>query len=82
AWPIFVGQMLSLATTAKHGHLLAGMRGKAEALLRWRTFRSDLQAASRIEAAISESESEIRALQKKIGFDIYWRLYFSLVPPA
>ncbi|HXE65186.1 MAG TPA: glycosyltransferase family 2 protein [Bryobacteraceae bacterium] len=82
AWPIFVGQMLSLATTAKHGHLLAGMRGKAEALLRWRAFRSDLQAASRIEAAISESESEIRALQKKIGFDIYWRLYFSLVPPA
>jgi GT2 family glycosyltransferase len=82
AWPIFVGQVLSLATTAKHGHLLAGVRGKTEALLRWRAFRNELQAASRIELAMSESESEIRELQKKIGFDIYWRLYFSLVPPA
>jgi GT2 family glycosyltransferase len=82
AWPIFVGQMLSLATTAKHGHFLAGLRGKTEALLRWRAFRSNLQAASLIEAAMLSSESEIRELQKKIGFDIYWRLYFSLVPPA
>ncbi len=82
AWPIFVGQMLSLATTAKHGHFLSGVRGKVEALVRWRAFRKDLQCASRIEEAISESESEIRELQKKIGFDIYWRLYFSLVPPA
>lgn len=82
AWPIFVGQTLSLATTAKHGHLLAGLRGKAEGLLRWRTFRSNVQPAKLIEAAMSESESEIRALQKRIGFDIYWRLYFSLVPPA
>jgi GT2 family glycosyltransferase len=82
AWPIFVGQLLSLATTAKHGHLLAGLRGKAEALVRWRAFRSTVQAANLIEAAMSESESEIRELQKKIGFDIYWRLYFSLVPPA
>ncbi len=82
AWPIFVGQMLSLATTAKHGHFLAGLRGKTEALYRWHDFRSDLQDASRIEAAISESESEIRELQKKLGFDIYWRLYFSLVPPV
>jgi GT2 family glycosyltransferase len=82
AWPIFVGQMLSLATTAKHGHFLAGLRGKTEALLRWRAFRSNLQAAGLIEAAMLSSESEIRELQKKIGFDIYWRLYFSLVPPA
>ena len=82
AWPIFVGQLLSLATTAKHGHLLAGLRGKTEALLRWRAFRSNLQAANLIEAAMLSSESEIRELQKKIGFDIYWRLYFSLVPPA
>lgn len=82
AWPIFVGQMLALAMTAKHGHLLAGLHGKAEALVRWRAFRSGLESANLIEAAISQSESEIRKLQKQIGFDIYWRLYFSLVPPA
>jgi len=58
------------------------LRGKTEALLRWRSFRSGLQTASLIEAAMSQSESEIRELQKKLGFDIYWRLYFSLVPPA
>lgn len=82
AWPIFVGQMLALATTAKHGHLLAGMRGKLEGLYKWRDFRNDLQPATLIEAAVSESESEIRELQKMIGFDIYWRLYFKLVRPA
>jgi hypothetical protein len=82
AWPIFVGQMLSLATTAKHGHLLSGLRGKIEALWRWPAFRTNLQSAHLIEAAISQSENEIRELQKTIGFDIYWRLYFSLVPPA
>ena len=89
AWPILVGQFLALMVAAKHGQLFTGLRGKGDALRQWPAFRKDLNlaahpealraAAQAIEAAVTESELEIRHLQQKIGFDIYWRLYFSLV---
>ncbi len=82
AWPILVGQMLALLVAAKHGHLFTAVRGKLEALRQWNAFRGEVKARSAIEAAVSESEGEIRALQKQIGFDVYWRFYFALVPSA
>jgi GT2 family glycosyltransferase len=43
---------------------------------------TDAREKSRlVEAAFSQSELEIRNLQREIGCDIYWRLYFSLVRP-
>lgn len=89
AWPILVGQTLSLLVAAKHGRLFTAIRGKYDALRQWPAFRKEMQADSdpaslaeltkAIEAAFSESELEIRNLQRQIGFDIYWRLYFGLV---
>lgn len=89
AWPILVGQFLALMVAARHGQLLAGLRGKWDALRQWSAFRKDLdvtadpqalrEATDSIEAAFSQSEREIRNLQREIGFDAYWRLYFSLV---
>jgi GT2 family glycosyltransferase len=78
AWPIVAGQVLALGMTAKHWHLLAGVRGKWEALRQWRSYRRELEAGSRLEAVVIESEREILRLQKELGFDTYWRLYFSL----
>jgi GT2 family glycosyltransferase len=80
AWPIIVGQSLSLAGAAKEGHLLAALRGLWEAMRQWSAFRSDLPADSKqTEQALSASESQILTLQRQIGFDPYWRLYFNLV---
>ncbi len=79
AWPIFVGQILAVLAAAKKGHLLAALRGKWEGLRQWSAFRGEVKPRSAIEAAVEESEREIRRLQKQIGFDLYWRFYFGLV---
>jgi GT2 family glycosyltransferase len=79
AWPILVGQILAVLAAAKKGHLVAALRGKWEGLRQWSMFRSEVKPRKAIEAAFSESELEIRKLQKQIGFDVYWRFYFGLV---
>jgi len=79
AWPILAGQVLSLGAAAKQGNFIAAFRGKVDALRRWRTFRDDLPAAAHAEAIFSASEREIGELQRQLGFDIYWRLYFALM---
>lgn len=82
AWPILVGQLLAVLAAAKKGHLLAAIRGKWEGLRQWSAFRNEVKPKRAIEAAFSESEREIWRLQKQVGFDLYWRFYFSLVRPA
>ncbi|MBV9301471.1 MAG: glycosyltransferase family 2 protein, partial [Acidobacteriaceae bacterium] len=79
AWPILVGQILAVLAAAKHGHLFTALRGKWEGLRQWSRFRNEVKPKGAIEAAFSESEHEIRRLQKQIGFDLYWRFYFGLV---
>lgn len=89
AWPVLVGQLLSVLAATRQGHPLAALCGKLDALRRWREFRVQhavssadprgRQATEIIEKAFAESESEILRLQREIGFDIYWRLYFSFV---
>ena len=81
AWPILAGQTLALLAAARQGHPFAALRGKWQALRRWSTFRDQLPPAPAIEAVTTSSEREILAIQRAIGFDIYWRLYFSLVNP-
>jgi GT2 family glycosyltransferase len=80
AWPILVGQFLAILAAAKHGHLFTAIRGKWAGLRQWSAFR-ELQRGpvEKLEAVICESEREIRTLQREIGYDIYWRLYLSLV---
>jgi GT2 family glycosyltransferase len=79
AWPILAGQTLALLAAARQGHPLAALRGKWQALRHWSGFRNQLPPARAIEAVTTSSEREIFAIQRAIGFDIYWRLYFSLV---
>lgn len=80
-WPIFVGQTLSLLAAAKQGHPFSALRGKWQALQQWSSFRNALPVAGQIEAVATGSEQEILRIQRSLGFDIYWRLYFSLVNP-
>ncbi len=84
AWPILIGQLLALLAAAKQRNFWAALRGKWAALKAWRHFRTSTDASSRrrIEAAFSDSEREIQSLQRQVGFDPYWKLYFSLVRPG
>jgi GT2 family glycosyltransferase len=81
AWPILVGQILALVAAAKQRNFWAALRGKLVAIRRWGAFRpnatSDWQR--QVERTFSQSEREIRTLQREVGYDSYWRLYFSLV---
>ncbi len=82
AWPILVGQTLALFAAARQGHGLAALRGKWHALRQWSGFRDALPPPAAIESAMAASEQEIFTLQRTVGFDIYWRLYFALVDPG
>lgn len=82
AWPIFVSQLLWGFLAARHGRGLAYLRGKLQGMaLFWGVRR---QAAREglcrrgLSKVIEHSEIEIYRLQKRCGFDAYWRLYFKL----
>lgn len=78
-WAILVGQVLGVVAAAKHGHLIAAIRGKWDGLQRWKTFRAQLvRNPAALELALAESELAICNLQRQIGFDPYWRVYFTL----
>ncbi|SRR5579884_969499 len=82
AWPIFIGQLLALFAAAKQRNLLPALRGKWQALRRWKEFRGiNNGAGAKAQRLFHESEKEIYRLQREAGFDVYWRLYFSLVKP-
>lgn len=81
-WPVFAGQTLALFAAAKQRNFIPALRGKWEGLRRWNEFRMPDSAPEAVQNTFSESEREIYRLQRKAGFDIYWRLYFSLVKPA
>ncbi len=84
AWPILVGQILALFAAARQRNLIAALRGKWEGLRQWSSFRkhSSADTSRQIETLFSESELEIHNLQRQVGFNPYWRLYFSLVKPG
>lgn len=81
AWPLLVGQTLSLAAAAKQRNFLAGIQGKWAGWRSWRAIRGRFpEGRDRIvERRLSESEREIRDLQEKSGYDSYWRAYFRMV---
>jgi hypothetical protein len=76
---VLAGQTLALLAAGKQGHFLAAVRGKFQALRRWSEFRDALPDSAAIELVVSASEREIYELQRALGFDLYWRLYFNLV---
>jgi GT2 family glycosyltransferase len=83
AWPVVAGQILALFAAAKQRNFVPALRGKWDAVRRWKEFRSpDIRSPQSVQETFAASEREIYHLQRKAGFDIYWRLYFSLVRPA
>lgn len=79
-WPVAVGQFLWGLVALRHGAGFAFLRGKAEALRRFRALRAVPadQAAGDFGWILEESERELFMLQQRTGFDLYWSLYFAL----
>ncbi len=81
-WPILVAQALWGGVALRHGRPLSFLRGKIEGLAMFRSF-GRLPAPGRpgdrsLSEILEQSEAEILRLQRRTGFDLYWRLYFAL----
>lgn len=81
-WPVFVGQSLWGLVALRHGRGLAFLRGKLEGMALFRRVRREAKAGggrpTGLSRILERSESEIHELQRRTGFDPYWRLYFAL----
>lgn len=80
-WPILVAQSLWGAVALRHGSPFSYLRGKLEGL--WMLWGVRRDAGPRMHPRqlarlLEQSESEIYKLQRRTGFDAYWRAYFLL----
>jgi GT2 family glycosyltransferase len=73
---VFVAQTLWGLVALRHGAGWAFVRGKWEGLRRFRGARR--AGPDSVASILRDSEQEILDLQRRTGFDWYWRLYFAL----
>ncbi|HUQ92932.1 MAG TPA: glycosyltransferase family 2 protein [Bryobacteraceae bacterium] len=76
-WRVLVAQLLWGCVAARHGAAWAWLKGTAEAVKRLRA-APPTHSHPRLHAILAASENDIRELQQRTGYDLYWRLYFSL----
>ncbi len=75
SWCILVAQSLWGLLAARNGTGWAFLRGKLQAL---HLFRSMRGGSAGVQGILERSEGDILQVQKRTGFDLYWRLYFLL----
>ncbi|MGA2434573.1 MAG: glycosyltransferase family 2 protein [Bryobacteraceae bacterium] len=78
-WQIAVAQVLWGALALRHGCGLPFLMGKWEGIKLFRTVRREARGARHkgLSKILTEGESEIFRIQRRTGFDLYWRLYFA-----
>ncbi len=74
---VLTAQLLWGFVALRHGAGWAWLKGKWEALGRIR-HRQPAVHSRLLEDVLLRSERDLRELQRQTGFDLYWRLYFSL----
>ena len=78
-WPILVGQLLWGLVALRHGAGWAFVRGKVAGVEQALAYSSKLKLVPPGLATILEdSEREIHEVQRRTGFNLYWRVYFLL----
>lgn len=82
AWPILAAQLLWGLVALGRGRGGSWLRGKWEALEAWSGLRREASWKGthprRLRRILRVSEAQIYRLQRRTGFDSYWRLYFAL----
>jgi GT2 family glycosyltransferase len=76
-WPVLVAQAAWGLLAARHGRGWAYLRGKIEGLRSYREVRRRGPAGD-VTSVLEQSERRLLDLQRRTGFDWYWRLYFAL----
>jgi GT2 family glycosyltransferase len=75
-WPIAVAQLLWGLVALKHGAGFAWVLGKIDGLRMFAAYRR--AEGDAIAPVLGSSEEELKELQQRSGWDLYWRLYFAL----
>jgi len=75
-WPIVAGQLLWGLVASRHGSLWAFLKGKYQGITA--STLSMNHSSAELRAVLEDCEREILTLQRDIGYDRYWRLYFWL----
>ena len=75
-WPRLVGQLLWGLVASRHGSLWAFLKGKYQGVTA--STLSMKHSSAELRAVLEDCEREILTLQRDIGYDRYWRLYFWL----
>jgi hypothetical protein len=75
-WQVLAAQLLWGFVAARHGAGWSWLKGKWEALGRIRNRKPASHA--RLDDVLTRSERDLLELQKETGFDLYWRIYFSI----
>jgi N-acetylglucosaminyl-diphospho-decaprenol L-rhamnosyltransferase len=82
AWPILLSQTLWGLVALRHGCFTAFLRGKLAGVMGFSRARQSpgrvRMEPKRLLQVLTESERKIRDMQRRTGFDWYWRLYFAL----
>ncbi len=77
-WEVLVAQLLWGMLALRHGTGVAWLAGKRDGLRQFRGMRAGAASPERLRGILDSSESEILELQRRSGFDWYWRMYFAL----
>jgi GT2 family glycosyltransferase len=78
-WNIAVAQALWLLLALRHGAGIASLRGKVEGIRQCAQIRRESKwAIETLDEFLTESESTIFHIQRRTGFDLFWRMYFLL----
>jgi len=75
-WPILVGQLLWGLVAVRHGAGWAFVKGVEQAFA-CSTHRAIVPQAA-LARILQNSERQIREVQRRTGYDFYWRVYFLL----
>jgi GT2 family glycosyltransferase len=75
-WPILVAHLLWGMLAFRHGAGFGWIRGKWEGLARFREMPQERIEA--LDGILKRHEAAIWHLQKRLGMDRYWRVYFGL----
>jgi GT2 family glycosyltransferase len=76
AWSIVVAQGLWGLVALRHGAGWPFLRGKSAGLRSFKTIRGETVHPQKLATILDQGEREIREVQQRTGFDLYWRLYF------
>lgn len=75
-WPILVAHLLWGALAIRHGAGFGWIRGKWKALRQFREIRHEPICG--LDGILERQEAAIYRMQKQMGMDWYWRVYFGL----